>query len=56
MSTVPDSVEVDVGDVPQWDSRTQSRSGLPLRVGGMYGRCGLWYLCGTRAGLCVPEW
>ena len=34
VSTVPDTVEIDVGDMPQWDSRTQSRSGLPLRGGG----------------------
>ena len=35
VSTVPDSVEVDVGDMPQRDSRAQSRSGLPLWGGGV---------------------
>ena len=34
MSTVSDDVEVDNSDMPQWDSRTQLGSGLPLREGG----------------------
>ena len=35
VSTVSDGVKIDDGDMTQRDSRTQSRSGLPLRGGGV---------------------
>ena len=58
VSTIPDSVDVDSSGVLQRDGQAQSGSGLPLRGEG--GRCcclcGLWYFCGRRAALYVPEW
>ena len=54
VSTVSDGVEIDDGDMTQWDSQTQLGSGLPLQRGGGGGLCGLWYWCVRRAGLCVP--
>ena len=47
-STVPDSVNDDISGELQWDSQTQSGSGLP-RWGGGCDRCGLWYFRGRRA-------
>ena len=55
VSTVPDSVDVDINGVLQRDGPAQSGSGLPLRGRGCC-RCGLRYFCGRTAGLYVPEW
>ena len=35
VSTVSDGIEVDNGDMTQWDSQIQLGSGLPLRGGGV---------------------
>ena len=35
VSTVSDGVEVNNGDMTQWNDQTQLRSGLPLRGGGV---------------------
>ena len=55
VSTVPDSIDVDINDVLQLDRQAQVESGLPLRGGG-YDQCGLCFFYGQRAGFCVPVW